>query len=52
MLERGALGHLVVTHADMGMDETADPYVDLYFGIAIRPRSAGRCSATTATSTT
>jgi len=34
MLESGALGRLVVSHADMGMDETADSYVDLYFGIA------------------
>ncbi|MBW2268992.1 MAG: 4Fe-4S binding protein [Deltaproteobacteria bacterium] len=41
MLERGALGHLVVTHADLGMDEAADPYVDLYFGIA-DPSHVGR----------
>ena len=38
LLERGALGHLIVTHADMGEDETADPYVDLYFGVADAPQ--------------
>jgi NosR/NirI family nitrous oxide reductase transcriptional regulator len=38
MLERGALGHLLVTHTDMGVDETADPYVDLYFAVADAPQ--------------
>ncbi|MBW2384814.1 MAG: 4Fe-4S binding protein [Deltaproteobacteria bacterium] len=38
MLEKGALGHLVVTHADMGVDETSDPYVDLYFGVVDAPQ--------------
>jgi NosR/NirI family nitrous oxide reductase transcriptional regulator len=41
MLERGALEHLVVTHAEMGVDETAAPYVDLYFGVA-DPSHVGR----------
>jgi NosR/NirI family nitrous oxide reductase transcriptional regulator len=37
MLEEGALGRLVVTNADMGVDATEDPYVDLYFGVADAP---------------
>ena len=38
MLESGVLGRLVVSHADLGVDETSDPYVDLYFGIADPPQ--------------
>jgi len=41
MLERGALGRLVVSHADMGIDETVAPYVDLYFGV-VDPPHVGR----------
>jgi NosR/NirI family nitrous oxide reductase transcriptional regulator len=37
MLEGGALGRLVVTHAQMGIDDTTDAYVDLYFGVADAP---------------
>jgi NosR/NirI family nitrous oxide reductase transcriptional regulator len=37
MLERGALGHLAVSHQDMGVDETQDAFVDLYFGVADAP---------------
>lgn len=38
MLERGALGRLVVTAADMGLDESPDAYVDLFFGVADAPQ--------------
>lgn len=37
MLERGALGRLTVTQADMGAPESGEPFVDLYFGIADAP---------------
>ena len=37
MLERGALGHMLVTHVDMGVDESAAPYVNLYFGVVDSP---------------
>jgi len=37
MLERGALGHLLVTEAQMGTAETDAPFVDLYFAIADAP---------------
>ena len=38
MLENGVLGRLFVSHADLGVDETDDSYVDLYFGIADPPQ--------------
>jgi NosR/NirI family nitrous oxide reductase transcriptional regulator len=38
MLEVGALGHLVVTHAEMGLEETESSYIDLYFGVADPPQ--------------
>jgi NosR/NirI family nitrous oxide reductase transcriptional regulator len=38
MLETGVLGHLRVSHSAMGLDETDDPYVDLYFGVADAPQ--------------
>jgi NosR/NirI family nitrous oxide reductase transcriptional regulator len=38
MLEAGALGHLVVTHADMGLEETTGSYIDLYFGVVDAPQ--------------
>jgi NosR/NirI family nitrous oxide reductase transcriptional regulator len=38
MLERGALGHLLVTAEEMGLEDSDEPYIDLYFGIADAPQ--------------
>jgi len=38
MLERGALGHLEVSEAEMGLDGGEAPYIDLYFGVADAPQ--------------
>lgn len=37
MLERGALERLVVSETQMGMSESAEPALDLYFGIVDAP---------------
>jgi NosR/NirI family nitrous oxide reductase transcriptional regulator len=37
MVERGALGHLLVTEREMGVSDADAPFVDLYFGIADAP---------------
>lgn len=38
MLERGALGRLTVSEAEMGVGDSDRPFVDLYFGIADAPQ--------------
>ena len=37
LVERGALGRMVVTREEMGLGEPAGPYVDLYFGVLDAP---------------
>jgi NosR/NirI family nitrous oxide reductase transcriptional regulator len=37
MLERGALGRLTVSEAEMGTSESNEAFIDLYFGIADAP---------------
>jgi len=41
MVERGALGHLVVSEKDMGRSDASGAFVDLYFGV-IDPPQVGR----------
>lgn len=38
LVERGALGRLVVSESEMGISDGADPYIDLYFGVADAPQ--------------
>jgi NosR/NirI family nitrous oxide reductase transcriptional regulator len=41
MVDRGALGRLTVSKADMGVSDSSEPFVDLYFGIADAPHIGG-----------
>jgi len=41
MVDRGALGRLTVSEADMGVSDSSEPFVDLYFGIANAPHIGG-----------
>lgn len=41
MVDRGALGRLTVSEADMGVSDSSEPFVDLYFGFADAPQIGG-----------
>jgi len=37
MVDRGALGRLTVSEAEMGVSDSSEPFVDLYFGLVDAP---------------